>query len=233
MLLVDIGNSRVKAAWAHPDATLQRVTLRRPADLRHWAGKPIVYVDVRRAEPWRRVLRELQATELTPNLGLPFPSAYSQTLGPDRAAQILAAWQAGKYPAVILSLGTACVLDYLDEAGRHQGGIITAGAHLRLRALGTSTGLLPILAPCEAPLAFPGRTTEEALQIGVVQGLAFELQGWLRYLASEQTSPTLWVTGGEAPLLLPLLPTDAIFVPDLTLRGMWLWWHALQKGSSA
>jgi type III pantothenate kinase len=129
---------------------------------------------------------------------------------------------------MLLSLGTACVIDYFNPAGIHEGGIITAGAHLRVWALSQRTGQLPLVEP-EIPSKLWGTDTPDALRAGAIHGLGLEIQGWIRSLMGNKAG-LLWVSGGEAPLVKPYLPSNAIFAPDLTLRGAWLWWHYLQQG---
>lgn len=228
-LVIDIGNSRVKAALVEEGTLQESFLIASPVELTQWQGHKIIFIDSRGEKSWREALAALGAEELTRARPLPFPSLYSQELGADRAAQLTAAWQAQRFPAVVLSLGTALVVDYLDEQGTHVGGIISPGVHLRLRALAEHTGRLPrlSLAPVEAYL---GRDTASALRAGALHGLGFELRGWLALFPAHTT---LWVCGGEYPLLARYLPPHAIFAPDLTLKGVWLWWQYLQGGSAS
>lgn len=103
LLVVDIGNSRVKAALFSKTGEAQPISLRRPRELSAWASHSIAYVDTRLSPQWRESLHAAGATELTSDLGLPFPTRYSPHLGPDRAAQLVAAWYAQQFPAVVLS----------------------------------------------------------------------------------------------------------------------------------
>mgnify|MGYP000106106582 CR=1 FL=1 len=222
-LVIELGNSRTKMARFPAEAPPTVVTLKSPPELEKWAGEQIVFLDTRSDPVWRAALARLGAQELRTAQGLPFRTAYSTRLGPDRAAQLVAAWQAKSFPALVISLGTACVLDYLDKDGVHRGGIIAPGLHLRLWALHHRTGRLPLVAPIENPPLL-GQDTPEALQSAALYGLAWELQGWIRQLNPQ----TLWLTGGEAEKIRPYLPSGSIFAPDLTLTGAWLWWQFLQ-----
>lgn len=225
LVVLDIGNSRIKAALFSESGEAKSITLRSPRDLTAWGDMPIAYVDTRMSPRWRDPLAELGALELLPELGLPFSSRYSTQLGPDRAAQLIAAWHAKRFPAAVISLGTAYTLDYLDAEGMHLGGVIGAGVSLRLRSLAHFTGRLPRVKPApRVPLL--ATNTTEALQAGALRGLTFELLGWLKALPTPPQ--VVWLCGGDAPLLRPYLPTYAIFAPDLTLLGAWLWWHFLR-----
>lgn len=222
-LCVDIGNSSVKAAlFSEEGAMLQSFPLAEPSELFTIKASKIAYIDTRLDTAWRSALESQGAIELVAEKGLPFPSQYSERLGPDRAAQLIAVWAMGRFPAVIVSLGTACTIDYMDESGQHQGGMITAGINLRLWALAQRTGRLPQVSPLpDAPLL--GKDTEEAIRAGVIGGFQRELSAQLERLRQISGDFSLWITGGEADLLKTTLPAGAIFAPELTLRGVWLW----------
>lgn len=232
-LCLDIGNSTVKGAFFLGDGTLWKLqTFTAPEELTQLTVCHIAYIDTRMDGSWREMLARVGAEELHPEKGLPFPTDYSQRLGPDRAAQLVAAWETRRFPAVILSVGTACTVDYLDAQGRHRGGSITAGIHLRLQVLAEKTGRLPAVSPTPTvPLL--GQDTEEAIQAGVVGGFRSEIAGRLAHLREVLGDFTLWVTGGEMDLVRMALPSDAIFAPELTLRGVWLWQRFLHSSGDS
>lgn len=227
-LVIDLGNSRTKAAYFPSEGPPEVFTLDNPSDLQDRATDPVVFLDTRSDPVWRAALAQLGAEELKVDRGMPFHSEYSSRLGPDRAAQLVAAWEAKGFPALVISLGTACVLDYLDREGVHRGGIIAAGMHLRLWALHQRTGRLPLVSLTKRPPLL-GQDTPQALQSAALHGLVWELHGWIHELAPQ----TIWLTGGEAEKIRPYLPVSSIFAPDLTLMGAWLWWQFLQGRRSS
>lgn len=232
-LCIDIGNSTVKGAFFSEGGELLKLQrFSTPYEVIQLAGKPITYIDTRLDEEWRKVLLELGAEELHVGRGIPFPTDYSQQLGPDRAAQLVAAWVARRFPAVVLSVGTACTIDYLDREGHHRGGSITAGIRLRLGALAEKTGRLPALLP-RSEVSLLGLNTEEAIQAGVVGGFQAEIAGQITRLRQRLGDFTLWVTGGEIEFIRMALPADAIFAPELTLRGVWLWQRFLHSSGDS
>ncbi|MCX8112786.1 MAG: type III pantothenate kinase [Bacteroidia bacterium] len=231
VLCIDIGNSAVKAARFSPRGRLLSFwRMESPRELVGLEGEFIAYIDTRLDSEWREVLSAQGAVELTMACGVPFSSDYTPRLGPDRAAQLIAVWEAKRWPALVLSLGTACTLDYMDEKGRHRGGIITTGIDLRLRALAAHTGRLPKVQPTPNPPLL-GKDTPEAMLAGAIHGLGLELKGWIELLKSPNT--TIWITGGEAELIRTALPSDAIFAPELTLRGVWLWQRFLRRSGGS
>ncbi|MCS6789782.1 MAG: type III pantothenate kinase [Bacteroidia bacterium] len=227
-LVVDIGNSRVKAALFDESGKYKAFIAQRPEELPISKLTNIIFIDTRGEALWREYLLHRGAEELTSAKPLPLETFYSKELGADRAAQLVAVWYQRQFPAIIVSMGTAWVIDILDKRGIHLGGVILAGAHLRLKALHTHTGKLPLypLPSLSPPLI--GICTQEALQAGAFWGTLLEIQGWLGWLTASLPQATLWVTGGESALLLPYLPVQTIFAPELTLQGAWQWWNYLR-----
>lgn len=199
-----------------------------PKELPLHEASHVTFLDTRSEPLWREYLLRHGAEELTASRPLPLKSDYSKELGADRAAQLVAVWYQRQFPAIILSMGTAWVIDVLDREGVHRGGIILAGAHLRLKALHSYTGKLPLYPlPSSSPSSI-GTRTQEALQAGAFWGPLLELQGWLSWLKTTLPQATLWITGGESLFFLPYLPIESIFAPELTLEGAWQWWNYLR-----
>lgn len=169
---------------------------------------------------------------------LPIELAYRtpQTLGVDRLAAVIAARMS--WPdrnCLIVSAGTCLTVEHLSASGVYQGGSISPGLGMRLRAMHDYTGGLP-----QVELVLPkgdgiGTDTTSALQQGAIRGAAFEVLGWwqadllkLRSHLSdvEATAPgheadvQLVLCGGDAPLLRPLLPGATAVRPHLVLEGL-------------
>src|SRR5699024_8726538 len=93
-------------------------------------------------------------------------NAYAQpeTLGVDRFLSMVAAYADGHAPCVLVSCGTALVLDALAAGGRHLGGLIAPGATLMQQSvLGATAQVRP---------QSPGQLTDVATSTGdaVVSG---------------------------------------------------------------
>ena len=65
-----------------------------------------------------------------------------------------------------------------------------------------------------------GKTTREAIAVGVVRGIIFEVKGYMRTLAEQGTPFVTFVTGGNAPYILGSLQEEAQFEPHLVLIGL-------------
>ena len=158
-LLIDIGNSRVKAAlWEEGRCVAQRVT-EHPVgawfdcQLREFDVREAIFSSTRGdAEPLWRLLAERfpRAVRFTPATPVPIAIDYAtpETLGRDRVAAAVGAatLHAGR-ETVIVDFGTALTIDRVTADGTFRGGAISPGVTMRLRALHDYTASLPLCDP--------------------------------------------------------------------------------------
>lgn len=185
-------------------------------------------------QPWLSALAEAQALgqvlPLRPGFTpVPIRNAYAtpHTLGPDRLAGAVAA--AGLRPGrdtLVVDAGTALKLDLVTADGTYHGGSIAPGLRLRLQALHTFTGRLPLLAlpPAEEAVQLMGDATASAMLSGVLRGAAAEVAGLVAEYQRHYPGLGVVLTGGDAPYLHAALAGAAqgrIFaVPELVLLGL-------------
>ena len=137
--------------------------------------------------------------EFTPATPVPIGNAYltPATLGRDRLAAAVGA--ATLYPgrnALIVDFGTAVTLDFVSADGVVRGGCISPGMAMRFRALHEYTAALPL---CDATdsAELLGRTTDEAVRLGVMNSLAFEIEGYIARMQGEIEDLCVIFTGGD------------------------------------
>jgi len=143
-------------------------------------------------------------------------------LGVDRACSAAAAFDRISQACVIIDVGSAVTIDYVDGSGVFQGGAILPGALLQARALAEGTAQLPLvqLKP-RGPVL--GTDTESAIAAGIVVGLAGAIRGVVEAIATHAGSwPQTVLTGGGASLLVERLDFVDSHVPDLCLMGIGL-----------
>ena len=159
---------------------------------------------------------------------LPIEPAYS-TLGCDR-------WLALQWPAsrhggafAVIDCGTAITVDLVDAQHQHRGGWILAGLRTSQEGLQQRAPGLPLVDLSETDLAtlgHPALNTPAAVGQGA---LMLALGGIERCLAAgREAMPDLaaiWLTGGDAPLLLSALGQQPAawhwrHDPLLVLRGL-------------
>lgn len=143
-----------------------------------------------------------------------------RSLGADRvAAACGAASLLPRTPMLVADAGTALTLDYIDDNSTFLGGNISAGVSLRLRSLHHFTAALPEVS-AQGPLPDFGHDTHTALRCGALRGVAAEIDAAYRVALAKYPSAKLILTGGDAQLLLPLLPSETICHPDLVSLGL-------------
>ena len=115
-------------------------------------------------------------------------------------------------------------VNFIDSAGVFQGGVILPGFRLIARALSAGTDLLPTVDTSfhtTTPPHVSGKSTEEAIRSGLFWGGVGAIRELIGRVSAELDSPPqLYVTGGDAKLLVKFLSPDAVFVPDLVLQGI-------------
>ena len=139
-----------------------------------------------------------------------------EALGEDRLAAIVGARRrASGHDVLVADCGTCLTTDLVKSDGQHLGGIISPGLRLRLESMHEHTAALPIVAPeGEAPLW--ALTTEEAMRGGAVNGLCYEIEGYIRAAKQRLPGVQVFYTGG-----VPLsLPKDVTVCPTLVLEGL-------------
>jgi len=172
---------------------------------------------------------KLDTLELTPKtlrgVGIDYPKPNS--IGPDRLANAVAACARFGAPVVVVDFGTAVTFDVVDPRGNYVGGVIAPGLAAMTDYLHEKTALLPKIKIREIQSAI-GKSTEEAMLIGAVQGyrgLVRELIAELKRELKTKKMPVV-ATGGYAKLIAAKLPEISAVAPDLTLEGLRLVWQA-------
>ena len=137
---------------------------------------------------------------LDENVKLPVKVSYRtpQTLGKDRLAAVVGAnyLQPGM-DLLVIDAGTAITYEVIEASGTFVGGNISPGMSTRFKALHAFTKKLPLLNEPEDVL-FIGNDTESAIQSGVVNGIIFEMDGYIDSLRIKYPSLLVFLTGGHS-----------------------------------
>ena len=229
-LLIDIGNSSLKAAFAE-GTELEYVHRKegREGSLKFILQllninpvSAIVVSCVRYVEEEffeeleRRCDKLIVVTGETPLSGVINEYKRAENLGPDR---LVAAYAATKlFPeknCMVFDFGTAVTIDFITADGKFLGGNISPGLNIRFRALSDYTQRLPLV---ETAIDFPskGRETIEAIQAGVILGLIFEIEGYIRAYPDYTTI----FTGGDANYFAGKIKNPIFAICNLVLIGL-------------
>lgn len=146
-------------------------------------------------------------------------------VGADRVVNTLAAHRLYGGPAISIAFGTATVFDCVSVDGHYLGGAIAPGMVVALESLTRSAAQLSQIELVRPPHAI-GKNSIHAMQSGLVLGYAALVEGLVKRLTREMSSPAVpqsvkvIATGGLAEVIAP--ETDAIEIldPHLTLKGL-------------
>ncbi len=144
-----------------------------------------------------------------------------ETLGKDRLALAVAA--SARYPGkdvLNISIGTCITYNFVNANAVFSGGAISPGLHMRLRAMHEFTAGLPLINLDEASLNLIGNSTEDAMASGIVNGVVFEIEGYINELRKKHKNCTLILSGGDSRYVADKLNIETDIEPDLALIGL-------------
>lgn len=144
------------------------------------------------------------------------------TVGQDRVLNAIAAFEKAGQACIVVDVGTAVTVDFVDGEGVFHGGVILPGLNMMLRALHEQTAALPALsfAMPDATRGTLGKDTKHAMTLGVLAAV----RGGVRQQAEACAEfygayPAIIATGGD----MAVLESDGLiehFVADLQLLGV-------------
>ena len=142
------------------------------------------------------------------------------SLGSDILAMCVAAKELYSAPSVIIGLGTATTIVYLDDKKRYCGGAISPGVTISLDALTNHGALLPSV-DLNSPKKVICTNTEDCIKSGIIFGTACMLDGMIdRFNEERGCESTVIATGGLASSIVNNCKHDIIINDDLILEGL-------------
>ncbi|MBF4473325.1 MULTISPECIES: type III pantothenate kinase [Flavobacterium] len=152
----------------------------------------------------------------------PFVNHYKtpRTLGVDR--MVLAAGATLQFPnqnRLVIDAGTCVTYDFVDESNNYLGGAISPGLQLRYAALHNFTAKLPLL-ELENPDHFVGKSTSESIHSGVVNGLVYEIDGFIDEYKTLHSNFIIILTGGDAVFLAKRLKNTIFANSNFLLESL-------------
>jgi type III pantothenate kinase len=152
---------------------------------------------------------------------LPFTLEYDspETLGTDRIAAAAGAYNL--FPdseILIIDAGTAITFDFLSS-NVFKGGNISPGLTMRFKALNKFTDQLPLVSP-SADFTFPGRNTVDAITAGVITGVTYEINEYIRTFVNKHNDFKIILTGGDSEYLKDKVNHQITYMPDIVVDGL-------------
>ncbi|MEE0234973.1 MAG: type III pantothenate kinase [Bacteroidales bacterium] len=223
-LIIDIGNTALKAAWADGmtlgktfryqgermlDFILSLTAKEKPeililSSVRNFSSQAL---NILEKECDRLVVAD---ESLVSSYGLP------HWLTPDRVASIIASRYLFKNrPCTIFDFGTVLTVDFLDAQGNFSGGNISLGCRTRFKALNRYSRSLPLIGTPDE-ISEVGTDIASAVSSGVISGLLSEIEG---YMSKYPENITVF-TGGDAIYFAKRMKNSIFVVCNLVLMGL-------------
>lgn len=168
-----------------------------------------------------------QYTSITPliaqaqefSLGVTNNYDYPQQLGSDRWLALIAAWDIYHTPCLVVDLGTALTIDYIDQGGNFVGGVILPGIKSMRDALMHNTTLTDI-----ESLEYTEKLGKNT-KVGVSSGIYYALLGSITSLYNTLDNPIVVLSGGRARWLTSVINKHAPHIvvktnEDLVIEGL-------------
>jgi type III pantothenate kinase len=152
---------------------------------------------------------------------LPFKIEYEtpETLGTDRIAAVAGAFlNFCNDEILIIDAGTAITYEFLSE-GTYKGGNISPGLMMRFKALNKFTNKLPLVLPSDS-YSFPGLNTQDAIMAGVITGISYEINEYIRTFKKEHIDCKIVLTGGDGEFLKEKIKSQLTYMPDIVIDGL-------------
>ncbi len=215
-LLLDIGNTRTKAAVAENGSIIATFVAANLESLaigdkcEQYQVVATIASVVGKMPDFERLLPPQAYSSfhlLTSRSRLPIDIDYEtpQTLGMDRVAAVVGARELSPAsPLMVVDAGSCITIDILDNNNCYRGGSILPGIQMRLRSLHDYTASLPLVELTEAEhsgvagLPLTGRSTRDSIVSGVLKALLFEIQGFADSYSRLYPGLKLFLTGGDA-----------------------------------
>lgn len=133
--------------------------------------------------------------------GMPVLYDNPHTVGADRIANSVAAFDRFGCACVVIDFGTATTFDCVSSKGEYLGGLIAPGLTISLEALFQRAAKLPRVEVVR-PQTVVGKTTVHSIQAGIYFGYVGLVDGIVARLEKEtRTKPRVIATGGLASLI--------------------------------
>ncbi len=239
MLLLDLGNSYIKAQWWSDDSlqssTSIRINLNWLLNFNQYLYGLKVSSCYFASVPGSEIENDLQQSlyEYFPNLKLQrlsskvhcrgVVSAYPEStrLGIDRWLALMGAAEVTQQNAIVIDAGSAITVDLLRADGQHLGGAILPGFNTSVARFKDILSVADFDHAEIQSVEEPGCSTESCIHINYQTETGIYLnqliQRWAGLLADDAI---LIVSGGDAERVVRHVDYDYRLIPDLVFRGM-------------
>lgn len=153
--------------------------------------------------------------------GLDIKIDHPETLGGDIVAGCVGVCEKYGSPSIVIFMGTATAIVYVNENGCYCGGAIAPGVGISLDAL-TSHGALLSAVDFKAPKKAIGVNTTDSIRSGVMLGTAYMLDGMIdKFFEESNTECKIIATGGLSSQMIKNCKHSIINDENIILEGLY------------
>jgi type III pantothenate kinase len=230
-LALDLGNSGIKVGWFRDDQLQETAFFSSPEPVLHHIqakGPPEVMVLGAVGALPEKTLEALEAIAPVWQIhhgmekGISLNYETPETLGTDRLAAAVGAFCIFmEKPVLVIDIGSCITYDYISPKGYFEGGSISPGLHMRLKAMGTFTAGLPTVNyEGGSQPALTATSTQNALLSGAYHGVRSEIDGFIEAYKTRAPDLQVLLTGGGSGLFESTLKSSIFAEPHLVLKGL-------------
>jgi len=230
-LVIDIGNTRIKAALFEGkelkafyvyDSTTQLLA---SGILEKYPVKNCILASVvNEIEPFLEKLSwKVKVLLFNSDTAIPIKNLYksAQTLGSDRlAAAVGGSLMFPNKNVLVIDAGTCIKYNFVSNTNEYLGGGISPGLQMRFKAMHTFTSRLPLLRVDEKMDALIGTNSQESIISGVQFGAVAELNGIIELYKQQYPDINVVLTVAEVDFFEKRLKNSIFADQNLILKGL-------------
>ena len=232
LLTIDVGNSRIKVAVFEHNKQVDFFIFEANEALKNFENIFEKYPNLQKIilssvgkldeEVVNFIKSQFQTEIIDHKSKFPFTNLYAtpETLGIDR--MVLAAGATLMYPnqnRLIIDAGTCITYDFVNAENQYLGGAISPGIKIRYKSLNNYTSKLPLLTLSE-DFEIIGNSTKSAIHSGVINGVIFEIEGFISQYSLKNQDLTIILTGGDAEFLAKRLKSTIFANSNFLLESL-------------
>jgi type III pantothenate kinase len=230
-LVIDVGNTRVKAAVFEQDKLIDLFVFEKKIILSEvkniFKKHTILYGIISSVASisnfkLQKLHKIIPFLEVSSSTLVPFKNNYAtpHTLGVDRIALVVAAKK--EFPqknVLVIDAGTCITFDFISKDAIYFGGAISPGIKMRYKSLNNLTAKLPLL-ETKLPIDFIGNTTNQSIHSGIINGVINEIDGVITLYEKKFLDLTIVLTGGDTNFLSKQLKSSIFANQNFLLLGL-------------
>jgi type III pantothenate kinase len=232
LLTIDVGNSRIKVAVFEHNKQLNFLIFEPKEALKNFENIFKKYFQIQKIilssvgkldkEVIDYIKNQYPTEIITHKSKFPFTNLYAtpETLGIDR--MVLAAGATLMFPnqnRLIIDAGTCITYDFVNVENQYLGGAISPGIKIRYKSLNDYTSKLPLLT-LNDDFNIIGNSTKSGIHSGVINGVIFEIEGFISQYSLKNQDLTIILTGGDAEFLAKRLKSTIFANSNFLLESL-------------